>query len=72
MSSVSSSGQKESKKRLEQELELERRVVADYQAWRARGISADGRRFGGREPKLEQLTGTKTRSTTSSRAAPTY
>src|SRR5215208_5436087 len=46
---------KESKKRLDQELELERRVVADYQAWRARGISADGRRFGGREPKLEPL-----------------
>jgi len=45
----------ESKKRLDQELELERRVVADYQAWRARGISADGRRFGGREPKLEPL-----------------
>jgi hypothetical protein len=30
-------------------------VRADYQAWRARGISADGRRFGGREPKLEPL-----------------
>src|SRR3954452_5337366 len=45
----------ESQKRLDQELELERRVVADYQAWRARGISADGRRFGGREPKLEPL-----------------
>jgi transposase len=46
---------KEGKKRLEQELELERRVRADYRAWRARGISADGRRFGGREPKLEPL-----------------
>jgi transposase len=45
----------ESQKRLDQELELERRVVADYRAWRARGISADGRRFGGREPKLEPL-----------------
>src|SRR3954451_8560876 len=45
----------EGRKRLEQELELERRVRADYQAWRARGISADGRRFGGREPKLEPL-----------------
>jgi transposase len=45
----------EAKKRLEQELELERRVRADYRAWRARGISADGRRFGGREPKLEPL-----------------
>jgi transposase len=45
----------EGKKRLERELELERRVVADYRAWRARGISADGRRFGGREPKLEPL-----------------
>src|SRR5215208_4444201 len=46
---------REGKKRLEQELELERRVRADYRAWRARGISADGRRFGGREPKLEPL-----------------
>src|SRR5215207_4017706 len=46
---------KESRQRLEQELELERRVAADYRAWRARGISADGRRFGGREPKLEPL-----------------
>jgi transposase len=46
---------KESRKRLDQELELERRVRADYQAWRARGISADGRRFGGREPRLEPL-----------------
>jgi transposase len=46
---------KESKKRLDQELELERRVRAEYRAWRARGISADGRRFGGREPKLEPL-----------------
>jgi transposase len=46
---------REAKKRLEQELELERRVRADYRAWRARGISADGRRFGGREPKLEPL-----------------
>src|SRR3954463_15465744 len=45
----------EGSKRLEQELELERRVRADYRAWRARGISADGRRFGGREPKLEPL-----------------
>jgi transposase len=46
---------KESKKSLDQELELERRVRAEYRAWRARGISADGRRFGGREPKLEPL-----------------
>src|SRR3954454_18791610 len=46
---------REAKKRLEQELELERRVRADYRAWRARGISADGRRLGGREPKLEPL-----------------
>ena len=46
---------REAKKRLEQELELERRVRVDYRAWRARGISADGRRFGGREPKLEPL-----------------
>ena len=45
----------EGKKRLEQELELERRVRADYRAWRTREISADGRRFGGREPKLEPL-----------------
>src|SRR5215208_8005265 len=46
---------REGKKRLEQELELERRVRADYRAWRARGISADRRRFGGRAPKLEPL-----------------
>src|SRR3954447_6086554 len=45
----------ESQKRLDQELELERRVVADYQAWRGRGGSADGRRLRGREPKLEPL-----------------
>src|SRR3954467_923053 len=37
---------KESKKRLDQELELERRGRADYQAWRARGMRAEGRRFG--------------------------
>lgn len=36
-------------KRLERELEFERRVAADDQAGRARGISVDGRRFGGRD-----------------------
>jgi transposase len=37
---------KESKKRLDQELELQRRVTADYDAYRARGVMKDGRRFG--------------------------
>jgi transposase len=32
--------------RLEQELELQRRVTADYDAYRARGVMKDGRRFG--------------------------
>ncbi len=36
--------------RLREDWELERRVNADYERWRAQGISADGRRFGGRDP----------------------
>ncbi len=35
---------KESKRRLEQELEAERQANSAYEAWRARGVSADGAR----------------------------
>jgi transposase len=41
---------KQAERRLREDHELERRVNADYEAWRAQGISADGRRFGGRDP----------------------
>ncbi len=34
----------ESKRRLEEDLEVEHRANAAYEAWRARGISADGTR----------------------------
>ncbi len=37
---------RESKLRLEEELAAERRANADYEAYRARGVMADGRRFG--------------------------
>lgn len=37
-------------RRLREEWELDERVNAEYERWRARGISADGRRFGGRDP----------------------
>ena len=37
----------ESKRRLEEELAAEREANAAYEAYRARGISRDGRRFGG-------------------------
>src|SRR5215210_2334605 len=37
---------RESRRRLEQELATERRANADYEAYRARGVMADGRRFG--------------------------
>jgi hypothetical protein len=33
--------------RLEEELEVERRANAEYEAYRARGVMKDGRRFGG-------------------------
>src|SRR5271170_8016581 len=32
------------------EWELDQRVNAEYERWRAQGISADGRKFGGRDP----------------------
>src|SRR4051812_20244710 len=37
----------EAKRRLEEELDVERRANADYEAYRARGVMKDGRRFGG-------------------------
>ena len=40
----------EAKRRLEEQLEAERRANAAYEAYRARGISRDGRRFGGEAP----------------------
>jgi hypothetical protein len=40
----------QAEQRLREDHELERQVNADYERWRARGISADGRRFGGRDP----------------------
>src|SRR3954454_20399675 len=36
----------EARRRLEEELEVERRANADYEAYRARGVMKDGRRFG--------------------------
>jgi transposase len=41
---------KQGERRLREEWELDQRVNAEYERWRARGISADGRRFGGRDP----------------------
>jgi hypothetical protein len=38
---------RESKRRLEEELEVECRANADSEAYRARGVMKDGRRFGG-------------------------
>src|SRR5918995_67364 len=43
----------EARRRLEEELEVERRANADYEAYRARGVMKDGRRFG-RPPKPYQ------------------
>ena len=40
----------ESRRRLEEELEAERSANEAYEAYRARGISRDGRRFGGDPP----------------------
>jgi hypothetical protein len=44
----------EARRRLEQELQAERRANADYEAYRARGVMKDGRRFG-RPPTPFQL-----------------
>jgi hypothetical protein len=38
---------RESKRRLEEEHQVECRANADYEAYRARGVMKDGRRFGG-------------------------
>jgi transposase len=45
----------ESKRRLEEELLVEREANAAYEAYRARGISRDGRRFGGGPPSPHQV-----------------
>jgi transposase len=45
----------ESKRRLEEELEAEREANEAYEAYRARGISRDGRRFGGDPPSPHQV-----------------
>src|SRR3954447_17960166 len=37
----------EARRRLHEELDVERRANADYEAYRARGVMKDGRRFGG-------------------------
>jgi transposase len=37
----------EARRRLEEELDVERRANAEYEAYRARGVMKDGRRFGG-------------------------
>ena len=36
----------EARRRLEEELEVERRANAEYEAYRARGVMKNGRRFG--------------------------
>ncbi|MCA1680661.1 MAG: transposase [Actinobacteria bacterium] len=50
----------ESKRRLEEELEAERDANEAYEAYRARGISRDGRRFGGGPPSPHQVPDTPT------------
>src|SRR5512132_3219733 len=45
----------ESKRRLEEELEAEREANDAYEAYRSRGISRDGRRFGGGPPSPHRL-----------------
>jgi transposase len=45
----------ESKRRLEEELAAEREANEAYEAYRARGISRDGRRFGGDPPDPHQV-----------------
>jgi len=41
---------KQGERRLREEWELDERVNAEYERWRERGISVDGRRLGGRDP----------------------
>jgi transposase len=50
----------ESKRRLEEELVAEREANEAYEAYRARGISRDGRRFGGGPPSPHRLPDTPT------------
>ena len=50
----------ESKRRLEEELEAEREANEAYEAYRSRGISRDGRRFGGGPPSPHQVPDTPT------------
>jgi transposase len=45
----------ESRRRLEEELRVEREANEAYEAYRARGISRDGRRFGGGPPSPHRL-----------------
>jgi transposase len=45
----------ESRRRLQEELEAERSANEAYEAYRARGISRDGRRFGGGPPSPHQV-----------------
>jgi transposase len=45
----------ESRRRLEEELEAERSANGAYEGYRARGISRDGRRFGGAPPSAHQV-----------------
>jgi transposase len=45
----------EARRRLEEELEAERRANEAYEGYRARGISRDGRRFGGEPPSPYQV-----------------
>jgi len=50
----------ESRRRLEEELAAEREANEAYEAYRARGISRDGRRFGGGPPSPYRLPDTPT------------
>jgi transposase len=50
----------ESRRRLEEELAVEREANEAYEAYRARGISRDGRRFGGGPPSSHQVPETPT------------
>jgi transposase len=50
----------ESKRRLEEELQAERDANVAYEAYRSRGISRDGRRFGGGPPSPHRVPDTPT------------
>jgi hypothetical protein len=51
---------REAKRRLEEELEAERSANEAYEAYRSRGISRDGRRFGGGPPSPYEVPETPT------------